>query len=1259
MKDQVIKNPLSRKIIACIAAIALSFSMIPITSFAFANDELNADNPTEEVTTLGTASVEDETLVGDTSETGDNESTPADENEVGETDTTADNSDEDSVEGNDTQIVAMSDETSDEVDVKHDPNCTFNEGGECTCVAQVGDQMYVSLQEAINNAESNVTLLKDVSLAGTTLPKGYSKTYVGLLIEKNLEIDLAGKNLNITSGNYALWLTPGSSLTLKGTGTVSGGSSATINVKGATLTVQENAKVKSSEYSSAVAVVATSGQKAIVNIYGTIEAYFYGIGGNASASNVGNCEINVYTGASITSEGNAALYLPNPNDTTNIKGGTIEGVTGVAVRGGTLNVEGGTIVGNGYYGGVYHGFAYEKSDKRVGDGNCVYGPGIAVIRHSTNKPINVNVSNGTVKGYYALCQHNVEGKDWSGAVNLNISGGEFTSTAKAYTSDNGNPDFPRGVPYEVDFTLATAVRVADLNGFVSGGTFNTDLPNEYYVNGYGQNEDGTVVDMRIAKVGEKYFTSLAEAIQQAKVGDTVTLLNNVELDEAIEASQKNIKLDIGDYNISGSNGCFQFKSSTIEITGVKGVISSEAGTAVSIIGGDGLTVSGGTVESQNGTAISVRSTTLTVNRGDIIGKTGIYFDKPIGVSESKVVVSGGTITAEKAFEANKSATFDETNMSISDGVINGAIIFGDRDLKFISGGKFNTELPVEYLAEGYAQNKKTGEVMNAVAQIEDGAQYATLQDAIDEAGNNAVISLIKTVNEDVVIDEKIGLVLNLNDKEINSLVVNGNGVNPFNSPKKGVIVTINGGKINSVNITNDGKIITYNSEVATITSDKGRAEINGGTYGDIVMGNGNKYETHLLINSGTFTGIIKGSTKASTPVKIRGGIFANDPAGKYVDADYICHAIEDNLFSVHESAWNEEVTTEPSCTEKGVKTFTCSFEDCKATKTEEIDPTGHENATKWSTDEKNHWHACSKCGAVDEETVAAHAWDEGVVYPEATCTDEGQKTYTCTECGITKPEVIPATNHDFAGEWKFDENNHWHACSKCDDVDEGAAHVWNEEVTTEPSCTVAGEKTFTCVCGATRTEAIAANGHDFANEWSVNDDSHWIACRTCGAYGQEAAHAWNDGEVTIEPAIGIEGVRTYTCADCGATSTEAIAALVEPVIDTPAGPGFAATTPAANVATATQPTGGATTADNETTITDDENPLAQGTDEANETTIEDDENALASGQSNATEEAAGFDWTMVFAAAAAVAALALIVFFVARRRKEEEETANY
>ena len=47
-------------------------------------------------------------------------------------------------------------------------------------------------------------------------------------------------------------------------------------------------------------------------------------------------------------------------------------------------------------------------------------------------------------------------------------------------------------------------------------------------------------------------------------------------------------------------------------------------------------------------------------------------------------------------------------------------------------------------------------------------------------------------------------------------------------------------------------------------------------------------------------------------------------------------------------------------------------------------------------------------------------------------------------------------------------------------------------------------------------------------------------CNKCGA-SRDANHSWDDGKVTTAATCGKEGVKTYTCTTCGATTTEAVA----------------------------------------------------------------------------------------------------------------------
>ena len=156
---------------------------------------------------------------------------------------------------------------------------------------------------------------------------------------------------------------------------------------------------------------------------------------------------------------------------------------------------------------------------------------------------------------------------------------------------------------------------------------------------------------------------------------------------------------------------------------------------------------------------------------------------------------------------------------------------------------------------------------------------------------------------------------------------------------------------------------------------------------------------------------------------------------------------------------NGTVTTEPTETTPGVRTFTCAV--CSQTKTEVIPATGAhtfvftKNVAPNCTEAGYDLYTCRDCGATEKRNVKpalGHKWDSGTVTAEPTETDPGTMTYTCTVCGQTKTEVIPATGPH--------------------------THVWGEgTVTVAPTETTPGVRTYTCtVCGKTRTEIIPATG---------------------------------------------------------------------------------------------------------------------------------------------------------------------------------------
>ena len=239
----------------------------------------------------------------------------------------------------------------------------------------------------------------------------------------------------------------------------------------------------------------------------------------------------------------------------------------------------------------------------------------------------------------------------------------------------------------------------------------------------------------------------------------------------------------------------------------------------------------------------------------------------------------------------------------------------------------------------------------------------------------------------------------------------------------------------------------------------------------------------------------------------------------------------------HEHVWGEgAITTKPTCTTPGVKTYTCSV--CQKTKTEEISATGHQHTevrnVKEATCKEEGYTGdtyCTDCGeklSSGEPTAKkAHDWDEGKVTTEATCKNTGVKTYTCNNCGETKTEGIPVTDH-----------------------------IWdNGKVTTKPSCITPGVKTYTCtVCQKTKTEEIPATGHQHTEVRNVKEATCTKEGYTGDTYCTDCGEKLSDGKILPKKDHDYEikdhkdatctedGYTTSFCKNCGDEKKETIKA---------------------------------------------------------------------------------------------------------------------
>ena len=210
--------------------------------------------------------------------------------------------------------------------------------------------------------------------------------------------------------------------------------------------------------------------------------------------------------------------------------------------------------------------------------------------------------------------------------------------------------------------------------------------------------------------------------------------------------------------------------------------------------------------------------------------------------------------------------------------------------------------------------------------------------------------------------------------------------------------------------------------------------------------------------------------------------------------------------------WDKgSITTAPTCTEDGVKTFTCLV--CDATKTEKVEKKGHisaeavrENEIKSTCTVKGSYDEvvyCKVCGNVISrvtKTIDAlghtpgEAKRENVVEPSCMVDGRYEEVVYCSVCNDEISRVnktIDATGHtpvevpEVPATCTKPGKKAGTKCDVCGDELSGfevippAGHQWDDGVvTTEPKCEETGVMTYTCkVCKETKNEAIDPKGH--------------------------------------------------------------------------------------------------------------------------------------------------------------------------------------
>lgn len=532
----------------------------------------------------------------------------------------------------------------------------------------VGGLKYETALTAINKAPagSTVKLLKDCSESGRA-PE----------VTKNVTLDLNGKNLTFSY----ITVSKGGNLTIKdsgngGTCTGTGANSSVHVKKGGVFNLESGTLTNSSTASG------TS------NVVVRVE------GGTATTPAASTANIK---GGKIESKG-TPVFVRDPGATVNVSGGELVG-SGLACIAGngsegqggtTINVSGGTLTAN----------AADKASAACG----IYHPNEGTL-NITGGTINVNNGVGVLmRG----------GK-------MTMTGGEINATGDAVRTgtvgDNNNTIGVSGVIFDRDANYpavaTTSISIdgkAKVNGAkeavelintkgvadaksafkLQGGTYSSDVTALLDENSKAEKQgENYVVTTYYAQVGETKYATLQAAADAATAGQTVTVLNDVDMTTGSNLTVKagkDIVLDLNGHSIKGANsstnninvlGKLTLKDSKENSTGKiyaetpyvrdvysygliwvrdKGEFVMESGYVKAVIpektadngqfgivvnNGSTVTINGGTIEvgwsAITGEGGAAEPTTVTVNGGTLISTSDFAIYHP----------QSGTLTINK------------------------------------------------------------------------------------------------------------------------------------------------------------------------------------------------------------------------------------------------------------------------------------------------------------------------------------------------------------------------------------------------------------------------------------------------------------------------------------------------------------------------------------------------------------------------------------------------------------------------------------
>ena len=307
----------------------------------------------------------------------------------------------------------------------------------------------------------------------------------------------------------------------------------------------------------------------------------------------------------------------------------------------------------------------------------------------------------------------------------------------------------------------------------------------------------------VARIGETTYATLKAAFEGAKDGDTITLTNNIKVEDTLVVT-KTLTLDLAEHTLSNE----------------KDIWSDDNWSLISVRENGNLTITGnGTLKAKENDCYPVdvqdEGAQLTIENGTFIGNIHAVY-----VKTGAAYIKGGTYSVQQKYP--DSSKTDEFVLNLYDANRrNGTAKLSVSGGIFVAFNPANCQAEAQgtnFCAAGYTTSTKDNNIYTVVegenaAVANAGANYNTLANAISSADSGDTVTLLKDTKEDITIPAGKIITLDLNGNKLTNVsghTITNNGT---------LFVTGNG----TVDNIAHGKSALYNNTGATAT-------LNGGTF---------------------------------------------------------------------------------------------------------------------------------------------------------------------------------------------------------------------------------------------------------------------------------------------------------------------------------------------------------------------------------------------------------------------------------------------